>query len=71
MVKNLPASAGDTRNTGLILGFEKIVWRKEWHPTPVFLPGKSDGQRNLAGYSPEVSQSERLGTHTYSKSMKP
>ena len=25
---------------------------KEWQPTPVFLPGKSHGQRSLAGYSP-------------------
>ena len=25
---------------------------KEWEPTPVFLPGKSHGQRSLAGYSP-------------------
>ena len=29
----------------------KIPWRT-WQPTPVFLPGKSQGQRNLAGYSP-------------------
>ena len=27
-------------------------WRREWQPTPVFLPGKSHGQRSLAGYSP-------------------
>ena len=27
-------------------------WRREWLPTPVFLPGASDGQRSLAGYSP-------------------
>ena len=26
-------------------------WRKKWQPTPVFLPGKSQGQRSLAGYS--------------------
>ena len=26
--------------------------RREWLPTPVFLPGKSHGQRNLVGYSP-------------------
>ena len=26
--------------------------RREWQPTPVFLPGKSHGQRNLVGYSP-------------------
>ena len=30
----------------------KILWRKEWLPTPVFLPGEFHGQRNLAGYSP-------------------
>ena len=30
----------------------KIPWRKAWQPTPVFLPGESHGQRNLAGYSP-------------------
>ena len=27
-------------------------WKRKWQPTPVFLPGKSQGQRNLAGYSP-------------------
>ena len=30
----------------------KIPWRRAWQPTPVFLPGKSHGQRSLAGYSP-------------------
>ena len=30
----------------------KISWRRKWLPTPVFLPGKSHGQRSLAGYSP-------------------
>ena len=29
-----------------------IPWRRAWQPTPVFLPGESHGQRNLAGYSP-------------------
>ena len=29
----------------------KIPWRREWQPTAVFLPGKSHGQRSLAGYS--------------------
>ena len=28
----------------------KILWRREWQPTPVFLPGKS--QRSLTGCSP-------------------
>ena len=30
----------------------KIPWRREWQPTPVFLPGESQGQRSLVGYSP-------------------
>ena len=30
----------------------KILWRRKWQPTPVFLPGKFHGQRSLAGYSP-------------------
>ena len=31
---------------------QKIPWRRKWQPTPVFLPGKSYGQRSLTGYSP-------------------
>ena len=27
----------------------KIPWRREWLPTPVFLPGELCGQRSLAG----------------------
>ena len=30
----------------------KIPWRRKWQHTPVFVPGKSHGQRSLAGYSP-------------------
>ncbi|KAB0369662.1 hypothetical protein FD755_018655 [Muntiacus reevesi] len=26
--------------------------RRQWHPTPVLLPGKSHGQRRLVGCSP-------------------
>ena len=33
--------------------FRKILWRRKWQPTPVFLPGKSHGRRSLAGYSPQ------------------
>ena len=25
------------------------TWRRQWHPTPVLLPGKSHGQRRLVG----------------------
>ena len=30
----------------------KVPWRRKWQSTPIFLPGKSHGQRSLAGYSP-------------------
>ena len=31
---------------------KKIPQRGEWQPSPVFLPGKSHGQRSLAGCHP-------------------
>ena len=40
---------------------------RRWHPTPVFLPGKSHGQRSLVGCSPlgrqESDTTERLPFH--------
>ena len=44
-------------------GFEKILWRRKWQPTPVLLPGKSHGQRSPVGYSPwgrRVDMTEQL-----------
>ena len=46
--KEYACQAGDA---GLIPG-SKDPWRREWQPTPVFLPGKSHGQRSLVGCSP-------------------
>ena len=40
------------RRSGFSLWIGKIPWRREWEPTPVFLPGESHGQRSLAGYRP-------------------
>ena len=46
----------------------KTPWRREWQPTPVFLPGESHGQMNLLGYSPwdhkELDTTEQLNHHT-------
>jgi len=50
VVKNPSANAGDIIDRGSIPG--KIPWRREWQSTPVFLPGKSHGQRSLVVYSP-------------------
>jgi len=36
-VKNRPTM----QETGLDPWVRKIVWRREWQPTPVFLPGES------------------------------
>ena len=42
-------------------------WRRQWHPTPVLLPGKSHGRRSLVGCSPwgreESDMNERLHFH--------
>ena len=47
-VKNLPAM----QETGFDSSVRKILWRKEWLSTLVFLPGQFHGQRSLVGYSP-------------------
>jgi len=45
----------------------KIPWRRKWQPIPVFLPGKSHGQRSLVGYSAwgrkESDTTEQLNHH--------
>ena len=46
----LSANAGDICRSSSWMG--KTPWRKKWQPTPVFLPGKSHGQKSLVGYSP-------------------
>jgi len=45
-------SACQCRRCGFDPWVGKIPWRRKWQPTPVFLPGKFHGQRNLAAYSP-------------------
>ena len=43
---------------------EKISWRREQLPTPLFWPGEFHGLKGLAGYSPwdhkELDTTERL-----------
>ena len=46
--KESACNVGDTFSPWV----RKIPWRREWQPIPVFLPGKSHGQRSLAGYGP-------------------
>ena len=43
---------------------QRVLRRRQWHPTPVLLPGKSPGWRSLVGCSPwgreESDTTERL-----------
>ena len=34
------------------------MWRRQWHATPVLLPGKSHGWRSLEGCSPGVTEGQ-------------
>ena len=43
VVKNPLANAGDVRDIGSVPGLGRFPWRRKWQPTPVFLPGKSNG----------------------------
>ena len=60
MVKNLLKC----RRPGFDPWVGKIPWKRKWQPTPVFLPGESHEQRNLAGYGllgcKESDTTERL-----------
>ena len=61
MVKNPSANVGDSFNPWV----RKIPWRREWQPTPEFLPGEVHGQRSLVSYSPR--DYERVGHNLVTK----
>ena len=54
MVKNLPIMTIPGFNTWV----RKISWKREWQPTPVFLPGEFRGQRSLLGYRGSSKESD-------------
>ena len=51
----------------LYFGLRKTcIRRRQWHPTPVLLPGESHGQRSLVGCSPWGANSQtRLSDFTF------
>ena len=59
MVKNLPAMWE--------IWVRSLHWedlrRREWQPTPLFLPGEFHGQRSLVGYSPRCCQESDKHVH--------
>ena len=48
MVKNPPANAGDKRDGGFDPWVRKILWRRKWQPTPVFLPRENPMDRRAS-----------------------
>ena len=57
------------RRRGFNPWVQKVPWSRKWQPAPVFLPGKSHGQRSLAAAVHEITKSqtqlERTHTHTH------
>ena len=56
MVQNLPVD-GDLRFNP---GIRKVPWRRKWQSTPVFLLGKSQGQRRLEGSQRESGMTDEV-----------
>ena len=56
---------------GSIPGSGRREWRREWLPTPVFLPGEFNGQRSWAGYNPwgrkESDMTEHACAHGHAR----
>ena len=67
MVKNLPVNSGDMRDVGSIPESGRFLGEGNGN-LPIFLPGKSHGQRNLVGYSPE---GRRVRHDSHSQSQQP
>jgi len=44
VVKNLPANVSNAGD-GFDSWVRKILWKRKWQPTPVFLPEKLYGQK--------------------------
>ena len=44
----------------------EISWRRKWQPIPIFLPGKSHGQRSLAGYTVHAITAQWLNNSNWS-----
>ena len=63
-------SACNVGDLGLVSGLGKILWRKKWQPTPVFLPGEFHRQRSLSCFSPlgckDLNMTEVTDTFSFS-----
>ena len=61
------SQGNSTDTTKLFKKINNLYRRRQWHPTPVLLPGKPHGRRSLVGCSPwgreESDTTDRLHFH--------
>ena len=67
MIKNLPAMWETWAPTMFEPWAGKSPWRREWLPTPVFLPGEFHGHRSLVSYSHKESDTTEQLRHTHTR----
>ena len=68
---NLPGSLSrgpdQVLETNYLTASSSFIQSRQWHPTPILLPGKSHGRRSLVDYSPwgleESDTTEQLHFH--------
>ena len=60
MVKNQPANAGE-----FDIWVGKVPQKSKRQPTPVLVPGKSQGQKSLAGHSSQGHKESDITEHTH------
>ena len=74
MVKN-PLPMQEMKKHWFNPWIEENIRRRKWQPIPVFLPGESQGQRSLAGYSPQsckeldTTEANKHSTHVMKKGV--
>ena len=62
------SGGSDDKESACNAGDAKVLWRRKWQPTPVFLSGKSHGQGSLVVYHPRVHKESDMTewlTHTH------
>ena len=70
MILKIACQCRRRRRHGFDPSVRKIPWRRKWQPTPVFLPGKSHGQRSLAGCIPWGHKESDMTEHTHAHALK-
>ena len=68
-VRKIPVEEGMATDSSILGGGHgnplQYTWRRAWQPTPVYLPGESNGQRSLGGYSPWVHKELNITKHKH------